>query len=140
VEAAAQARAKAEQGAEQALVELRDAERAVEAARRDAARVEGELASVNQYLRASVRTPGASAALADELEVEPGYELALAAALDGRMRAAIAPDRGQAAQLLDRTGAEGGRVLVAGSDGATQSESPPAPEAEPLASRVRGDS
>ena len=55
---------------------LRDAERAVEAARREAARVGGELAAVNQFLRSQAASPGGAASLADELEVDPGYELA----------------------------------------------------------------
>ena len=50
--------------------------------------------------------------LADQLEVDPGYELAVAAALDGRLRAAVLADRGAAGALLDRAGADGGRALV----------------------------
>jgi chromosome segregation protein len=135
---AVQERARAETAVEQANAELRDAERAVEAARREAARVGGELASVNQFLRASAPLPGGAAALADELVVEPGYELALAAALDGRLRAAIASDREHAMRLLDRTGVDGGRVLVAGPDGPAATSAPPVPGAERLADRVPG--
>ena len=53
-------------------------------------------------------------ALADELEVEAGYELALAAALDGRLRAAVVADLAAGASLLDGAGADGGSALVAG--------------------------
>jgi chromosome segregation protein len=131
-------RAEAERAAERARTELRDAEQALESARREAAAVGGELASVNQFLRASARVPGAAAALADGLDVEPGYELALAAALDGRLRAAVAADRDQAARLLDKAGADGGRVLVTGADGEPPAGSP-VPGGERLADRVRGD-
>jgi chromosome segregation protein len=108
------ARQGAEAGVEQARGGVRDAERAVEAARREAARVGGELAAVNQFLRHQTGSPGGAPALADELDVDSGYELALAAALDGRLRAAVVEDHGQAARLLDRAGADGGRALVAG--------------------------
>ena len=37
------------------------------------------------------RRPGGAAVLADQLDVDPGYELAVAAALDGRLRAAVLP-------------------------------------------------
>ena len=74
--------------AEAARASRREAERAVEAARREAARVGGELAAANQFLRAHAGAPGGAPALADALDVDGGYELALAAALDGRLRAA----------------------------------------------------
>jgi chromosome segregation protein len=107
-------RAAAEAAADQARAGVRGAERAVEAARREAARVGSELAAVNQFLRHQSAAPGGARSLADELDVDSGYELALAAALDGRLRAAVVDDHGQAAGLLDRAGAEGGRTLVAG--------------------------
>ncbi|HTU95444.1 MAG TPA: AAA family ATPase [Solirubrobacteraceae bacterium] len=138
--AAAQAeREAAEAAAERVRAEVRDAERAVEAARREAARVGGELAAVNQFLRHHAGAPHGAAALADDLDVDAGYELALAAALDGRLRAAIVDDRPEAGALLDRAGADGGRTLVvgdaaaAGDDGAA----PPAPGATPLIQHVR---
>ena len=85
--------------------------------------------------------PGGASALADELEVDAGYELALAAALDGRLGAAIVADRARRTELLDRAGAEGGRALVA-AYGAPDSEQPAtsarAPGAERLADDVRG--
>jgi chromosome segregation protein len=104
----------AEAEAEQARAAVRKSERAVEQARREAARVGGELAAVNQFLRHQSGAPGGRSALADELDVDPGYELALAAALDGRLRAALVDDRDAGAALLDRAGAEGGRTLVTG--------------------------
>jgi len=124
--ALAEARAEREQAdaaAHAARATLREAERAVEAARREAARVGGELAAVNQFLR--THTPPALApgagdgreeaprALSEALRVQPGYELALAAALGGRLDAALAPDLPSAAALLDRAGPDGATVLLA---------------------------
>jgi chromosome segregation protein len=141
VEARRLARERTEEVVEAARRELRDAERAVESARREAARVGGELAGVNQFLRAHAGSPGGAAALADELDVEPGLELALAAALDGRLGAALASDRALAAELLDQAGAEGGRALVLSAPPGDQQASSEAPcqGAEPLPARLRGE-
>jgi chromosome segregation protein len=142
VEAERRERERAEEVVEVARTELRDAERAVEAARRDAARVGGELAGVNQFLRGHTGSPGGAAALADELDVDQGLELALAAALDGRLRAALASDRALAGELLDRAGAEGGRALVVSAlrgDANRVRPDPPCDGAEPLVEHLRGD-
>ncbi|MGO9904448.1 MAG: chromosome segregation SMC family protein [Solirubrobacteraceae bacterium] len=142
VEQAQAARQRAQEELERLRGELREAERAVEAARREAARVGGELAACNQFLRSQTAAPGGAAVLADQLEVDPGYELAVAAALDGRLRAAVLADRGAAGALLDRAGADGGRALVLDqADGAAPVEnaaSPPTPSAEPLGRHVHG--
>jgi chromosome segregation protein len=141
VERARAEREQAEHRADRARAALRESERAVESARREAARVGGELAAVNQFLRSQGGSPGGAATLADELEVDPGYELALAAALDGRLRAAVVRDRGAASALLDRAGADGGRALVAPSDGGPErvdASRPPGDGAELLADHVRG--
>jgi chromosome segregation protein len=98
--------------AEAARAAAREADRAVEAARRETARVGAELAAVNQFLRSHAGAPGGAPGLADALEVEPGCELALAAALDGRLVAAIADSRAAAGALLDRAGDDGGSVIV----------------------------
>jgi chromosome segregation protein len=140
VEEAAGVRGEAEAGVEEANAALREAERAVEAARREAARVGGELAAVNQFLRTQQRSPGV-AVLADQLEVDSGYELAVAAALDGRLKAALAEDHPAAAALLDRAGSDGGRVLVAepgGQDRGAPSVGPPPPGGERLVDHLRG--
>ncbi len=132
----------AEAEAERARGELRDAEREVERTRREAARVGAELATANQFLRHHTGAPEGAAALADELEVESGYELAVAAALDGRLRAAVVAHREAARVLLDRAGADGGRTLVAGDDGLLGDDAgglqPPGPEAERLLDHVHG--
>ena len=147
VEDAQTSRERAQADLERLRGELREAERAVEAARREAARVGGELAACNQFLRSQTGAPGGAAVLADQLEVDPGYELAVAAALDGRLRAAVLADRATAAALLDRAGADGGRALVLDrADGAAAAESAAAdrtpstsrPAGEPLARHVHG--
>jgi chromosome segregation protein len=131
----------AEAALDEARGAVREAERGVEAARREAARVGGELAAVNQFLRSQQSSPGGAATLADGLEVDSGYELALAAALDGRLRAAVVADLPAADALLDRAGSDGGRALVAtaGSVGMAEAASqPPVPGAELLTAHVRG--
>ncbi|MBV9338633.1 MAG: AAA family ATPase [Solirubrobacterales bacterium] len=153
VETSRAAREQAREALERLRGELREAERGVEAARREAARVGGELAACNQFLRSQAAAPGGAVVLADQLEVDPGYEHAVAAALDGRLRAAVLDDRSEAAELLDRAGADGARALVrdpAEVDAAralvrdpaevhaTQPQSSPAAGAEPLADHVRG--
>jgi chromosome segregation protein len=141
VEQTQAARERAQEELERLRAELREAERVVEAARREAARVGGELAACNQFLRSQTAAPGGAAVLADQLEVDPGYELAVAAALDGRLRAAVLADRATAAALLDRAGADGGRALVldhAGGPEPQAGEAPAIPDAESLAQHVRG--
>ena len=116
VEDALRARRDGERAADGMREGIRESERDAERARREAARVGAELAAVNQFLRAHAGALHGAGALSDGLEVDPGYELAVAAALDGRLAAAIAPDRAGAGGLLDRAGADGGRALVTGSD------------------------
>jgi chromosome segregation protein len=130
----------AERHVEEAGVQLRQAERDVEAARREAARVGGELAAVNQWLRSQGGRPGGASVLAEQLEVDPGYELAVAAALDGRLRAAVVADHAAARAVLDQAGPEGGRALVAGRLAELDGESPEGPisGAELLISHVHG--
>ncbi len=132
--------AAADERATTARTASREAEAAVERARREAARVGAELAAVNQFLRSQAGAPGGARALADDLEVDPGYELALAAALGGRLGAAVVPDLASGEALLDRSGADGGSAIVAsGTTGARQAPSPPAAGAERLLDHVRGE-
>ncbi len=110
---AAAERKDADAAAEAARAGRRELERAAEATRREAARIGAELAQVNHFLRAQAGAPGGAPALADALSAQPGYELALAAALGPRLRAAVAADLDEARRLLDRAGADGGAALVA---------------------------
>ena len=137
-ETAVAARREVDAAAESSRKARRETEAGAEKARREAARVGAELAAVNQFLRSHAGAPGGSAALADALGAEPGYELALAAALGPRLRAAVAADLSEGASLLDRAGRDGAAALVmtdAGPDGAAPA--PPSPSAEPLLSHVR---
>ncbi len=151
VEAARAARVAADGRAEQARRELAEAEREAERARRESARVGAELAAANQFLR-SVSAPahpgrglGADGAaprvLSAELRVQDGYELALAAALAGRLDAAVVADVRGAQELLDGAGPEGATALLAtpGDDEPRREARPlPAPGAQPLLDLLSG--
>ena len=139
----ADARDQADAAAEAARAARRERERAAEAARREAARIGAELAKVNQFLRAQAGAPGGAPALADALGAEPGYELALAAALGPRLCAAVAADLEEAGRLLDRAGGDGGAALVAPdarhasrTGGPGQPSSSPAAGAQRLVDRI----
>ncbi|HWH11791.1 MAG TPA: AAA family ATPase [Solirubrobacteraceae bacterium] len=156
--ASARAACQAASAAAEAAVELaragrRQAELAVEAARREAAGVGAELAAVNQFLRSHVAASGQPNALEHGLEVQAGYELAVAAALGGRLAAAVVADREAGAALLDRAGSNGGRAVVGragivgsspaspgspGSNAPVEARGGPAPGARRLAELVGG--
>jgi chromosome segregation protein len=115
---AREARSQADALAEQARTGLRTAEAAAQDARREAAQVGAELAAANQFLRSHVRFggpgPRAARALSEALRVMDGYELALAAALGGRLDAALVRDLSGANTLLDGAGPDGASALLAG--------------------------
>jgi chromosome segregation protein len=136
------ARTRADELAEKARERLRGAEREVQNARRESARVGGELAVANQFLRSHARVgveeeqqEGSPKSLSEELRVRDGYELALAAALGGRLSAALVRDVAGAQALLDRAGPDGGSALLAdigfGAGLAEQSPGASADEGEP---------
>ena len=135
-DAAVAVRRDADAAAEAARQARREAESAAEHARREAARTGAELAKLNQFLRTHAGAPGGAAALADHVSADPGYELALAAALGPRLRAAVAADLTEGAKLLDRAGRDGGAALIA-PDRAPSPSSPPRGNAERLLDRVR---
>ncbi len=138
--AARTARELADTQAEQAREQLRAAEQAVQEARRESARVGAELAGANQFLRAHARVGGAESgaptALGEELRVKDGYELALAAALGGRLDAALVDDVSGAESLLDRAGPDGGTALLSRLPGAEDAV-PVAERAAPLPGALR---
>jgi chromosome segregation protein len=117
LEEARGARTRADESAEKARTRLKGAERVAQDARREAARVGAELAAANQFLRAHVRVGAgdgeAPRSLSEELRVRDGYELALAAALGGRLDAALVSDVAGAEAMLDRSGPDGGTALLA---------------------------
>jgi chromosome segregation protein len=131
--------AEAERAADAMRAERRDAERAAEAARAAAARAGAELAAVNQFLRAAEGAPGGARALSEQLQVEPGYELALAAALGPRLGAGVVDSVPSGERLLDGAGEEGGYVLVTEAGAETKAGSSPVPGAELLLDRVTAD-
>jgi chromosome segregation protein len=136
--AAADRRREADAAADAARQTRREAETAADGARREAARTGAELAKLNQFLRTHAGAPGGAPALADDLGAEPGYELALAAALGPRLRAAVAGDLAEGARLLDRAGADGGAALIVPDDARGHGSSrAPAPGAELLLTHVR---
>ena len=143
---AREARARADEAAAEARETLAAAERDAHRARGEAARVGGELAAANQFLRSHPGLGGADPSrprpLSSELQVADGYELALAAALGGRLDASLVEDVPGAEALLDRAGPEGGSALLAGSGatGGAQSPevSPPAPGARRLTELLSG--
>ena len=91
----------AEHAVEEARTAQRQAERDAEAARAAAAKAGAELAAVNQFLRTAAAAPDGARTLADELKVEPGFELAVAAALGSRLRAGVVGSLGEGEALLD---------------------------------------
>jgi chromosome segregation protein len=155
LERAHEQRARADELAEQARARLQAAEREAQDTRREAARVGGELAVANQFLRSHASVDGSSdgsaKALSEELGVRDGYELALAAALGGCLSAALVRDVAGAEALLDRAGPDGGSALLAdlgsghaSEEGSSQESAageerePPVPGAERLLDLVSG--
>jgi chromosome segregation protein len=146
VEQARTARKEADERAEQARKTLAETERGVQEARREAARVGAELAAANQFLRSHTHIGAAQGerpkALSEELRVQDGFELALAAALGGRLDASLVEDVAGAEALLDRSGPDGGTALLADGDGSSTASAglgtPPTPGALALIELVSG--
>jgi chromosome segregation protein len=142
-------RGQADEDAERAREGLTAAERDAHQARRESARIGAELAAANQFLRGHPGRSGEDAdgprPLSSELQVRDGYELALAAALGGRLDASLVADVPGAEALLDRAGPEGATALLAsGAPAASSGEAPhlsgtaPAPGAERLIELLSG--
>ncbi len=129
--------ARAEASAESARRDRREAERAAEAARSGAARAGAELAAVNQFLRTASDARGGAGALSGALDVDPGYETAVAAVLGPRLSAAVVDSTEAAEALLDRSGEDGGVVLVADRHGEPSAGESPCAGAQRLLDRVR---
>jgi chromosome segregation protein len=125
-------RERADERSEEARERVAEAERRLESTRREAAAVGSRLAAVNQFLRGHTNPTGelsssqeALRPLSQELQVKPGYELALAAALGGRLDGVLVAGIGQANTLLDRAGQDGAVALLSGEDGAPASAAEP---------------
>ena len=131
-----QALEQAEAAAEQVRGERREAEKAAEAARSRAAQAGAELAAVNQFLRAAGSAGHEAPPLSDSLDVEPGYETALAAALGPRLQAGVVDDLPRGAEALDAAGDEGGMVIVNATRGQSPRVAPPCDGARLLLDHV----
>ena len=95
---------------------------------------------MNQFLRSAPAGAAGAPALSEGLEVEPGYELALAAALGPRLAAGVVGDVAAGERALDSVGDDGGLVLVAPGEAArSPADGPPVPGAERLLDRVRAE-
>jgi len=136
--AAAEAVAELERAAEE-LSAIHARRRAAEEAAHEAAREHGaatvELEQLRERLRLSPH--GRGEALAARLEVEPGYEAAVAAALGGTLGAQVVSSLDEGERALVARGDEGGRALVRRRVRASNTGVPPGPGAERLADRVR---
>jgi chromosome segregation protein len=125
----------AEQAVEDARTTQREAERREAAARDASAKAGAELAALNEVLRTAA-APDDARTLAVELKVDPGFELAIAAALGSRLRAGVVASLGEGHALLDGL-RDGGSALVAG-DPVSPSRAPsPAAGAQRLLDHVQ---
>jgi chromosome segregation protein len=128
----------AERLADAARAALREAERTAESARARAAKLGSELAAVSHFVRGASELPGAARPLAESLHVEPGYELALAAALGPRLTAGVVRDLASGERLLDAAGRNGASALLeSAADSPGGASAAPAGAAEPLLTRLR---
>jgi chromosome segregation protein len=118
-----------------------------EALREQARLARERLAALEHSLAEREGLPPAARALAEEgerlalsfLEVEAGYERAVAAALAGRASALVAQDTGEALALVDRArkGGLGDLGVLVPPRGEARPSRPPLLGAEPLSSHVR---
>jgi chromosome segregation protein len=104
--------ARAEATAAAAREQRRLGERAAADARSESASVAAELAAVNRFLASAPSAVGGAKSLADDIDVDPGYETALTAVLGSLMRAGIVADMAEGSQLLDRHARDGGITLI----------------------------
>ena len=131
-------RDRAEVAAQSARAELRSTEQAAEQATREVSRLTAELSRLDDFLRQHADAPEGQPSLAASLEVEAGYETAVAAVLGTRLRAAIVDDLPSGQQLLGRLGSEGGSALIAAAGRGSVSAGDSLPGALALADFVSG--
>src|SRR5438874_9724982 len=92
------------------------AEKGIESARREAARIGADLAAVNHFLRAAGGAPAGVRSLAEDVGADEGYEHAVAAALGSLLRAGVVADLREGQSLLDAAGSAGGSALLPAAD------------------------
>ncbi len=80
---------------------------------------------------------GGTESLAARLDVEPGYEAAVSAALGGLLRARVVSSLSEGTSAVSALGEEGGRALVRSGRRAERVDGPPVAGAERLLDRVR---
>ena len=131
-------RDRAEVAAQNARAQLRSTEQAAEQATREVSRLTAELSRLDDFLRQHADAPEGQPSLAASLEVEAGYETAVAAVLGARLRAAIVDDLPSGQQLLARLGSEGGSALVAEAGRGAANAAEQLPGARALADFVAG--
>jgi chromosome segregation protein len=105
-----------------------------------AARARGAVAERLEEARERARLAqqdGGAESLAARLDVEPGYEAAVSAALGGLLRARVVSSLAEGASEVSALGAEGGRALVRRAFGDPSSGQAPVSGAEPLLPRVQ---
>lgn len=116
----------------------REAERVSAEARSESAQVAAELAAVNRFLASAPGALGGAKSLADQIEVDPGYEMALAAALGSLLRAGLVETVREGESLLDSHGRDGGETLISNGGGWDPgSAQPPTPGAQRLLDHIR---
>lgn len=125
----------AEQTAREARTNLNAAQQTLADARRERARLEAELGAVEQFLRDAAGDAGAEA-LADQLGVEPGYELAVTAVVGRRLRAAVVDDIASGQSFLDGLGDNGGSAMLTAPAANAAVGQPPVPGAIRLADKL----
>ena len=118
---------------------VRERRRAAEEAAQAAARAQSaaavECERLGERLRLSRQQTGD--ALATQLDVEPGYEAALAAALGGLLGAVVVRSVADGERAVADAGDEGGRALVRGQTPRADGQEAPTASAERLLDRVR---
>ncbi len=105
-----------------------------------AARARGAVAEQVEEARERARLArqdGGAESLAARLDVEPGYEAAVSAALGGLLRARVVSSLSEGASAVAELGAEGGRALVRRGAREEALDAPSIPGAERLLDRVR---
>ena len=102
----------AETAAERARSERIAGDRAAEAAAELAAAARAELVAASRFVAAAAHARGGVPSVASELSVEPGLEMAVAAALGGLGGATIARSHAEASAALDAAREDGGSALL----------------------------
>ncbi len=102
---------------------------------RESARLELELAKLDQRL-GLLGSEQDGPTIADQVDVDEGFEEALAAALAGRLRARIVGSLAAGERAIEQSGESGMQALVSGAGSRAKTSAAPAPRAARLLDRV----